>query len=374
MSREIYRKYGFDKLMFLATLVLLGVGLVMVFSTSAPLGIETHGNSLHYFTHQALGAAAGVALLLLIMSLPFPFYRGGVFVYGLLILTIGLLAAALVMPAIRGANRWIHLYGFRFQPSELAKISLVLFLAYYLDKKKDSLHELRTLAPPLGVVVLVLLLILKEPDNGTAIFICVICAVMLFLGGVRLPQLGLVGMSAFGMLALVLLKAPPYVQKRITTFLNPGSNLADAGYQAYQAKIALGSGGILGRSIGQSTQKLAFVPDAHTDYIYAIVGEETGLIGAVAVLILFGLFIWRGLVISRRAPDSFSRILAAGLTMTIGIQALLNISIVLGLTPSTGMPLPLFSFGRSSLISTLFAVGLLLHISQRKTPQRRSKP
>ena len=372
MSREIYRKYGFDKLLFLATLGLMGYGLVMVFSTSAPLGIETHGNSLYYFTHQALGAAAGLGLLLLIMSLPFPFYRGSVFVYGLLTLTIALLAAALIMPAIRGANRWIHLYGFRFQPSELAKVSLVLFLAYYLDKKKDSLHEFRTLAAPLGVAGLVLFLILKEPDNGTAIFICVICAVMLFLGGIRLPQFVLVGVGALGVLALVLLKAPPYVQKRISTFLNPGSNLADAGYQAYQSKIALGSGGILGRSIGQSTQKLAFVPDAHTDYIYAIVGEELGLIGAVGVLVLFGLFIWRGLVISRRAPDRFSRILAAGLTMTIGIQALLNISIVLGLTPSTGLPLPLFSFGRSSLICTLFAIGLLLHISQRKTTQRRS--
>ncbi len=371
MSKEIYRRYGFDKLLFLATLAMVAFGLIMVFSTSGHLGIENHNNSLHYFIHQVLGAAAGLTLLLLTLTWSKPFYRNAVFIYGLLTLTIGLLALALVMPAINNTNRWVHFFGLRFQPSELAKISLVLFLAFYLDKKKNDLHNIRTLVLPLGIIVLVLLLIVKEPDLGTSILVGVICAVMLFVGGVRMTHLFLIGGSAAGLFTLAILQAPSYVQQRITSFISPGSSLQGAGYQAYQSKLALGSGGIFGLSIGQSTQKLHFLPYAHTDYIYAIVGEETGLLGAAGVLLLFGIFLWRGLVIARRAPDRFSQLLATGLTMGIGIQALLNISIVLGLVPTTGLPLPLYSFGRSSLVCTLLGVSLLLHISQRKTTQRR---
>ena len=371
MSKEIYRRYGFDKLLFLAVIGMIAFGLVMVFSSSAPRGIEERGNSFYYLLHQVVGAATGLVLLLCIMAWSRPFYQNPIFVYGLLTLTIGMLALALVMPAIRNANRWIHIAGFRFQPSELIKISLVIFLAYYLDKKRESLKDIRILALPLGVIGVVLLLVFKEPDVSTALLIGVICAVMLFLGGVRLSHLFALGVGASALVGVILLQAPAYVRERIVSFLSPGSNLHDAGYQAYQSKLALGSGGIFGSSIGQSSRKLYFLPDAHTDYIYSIVGEELGFIGAMGVLFLFGIFIWRGLVISRRAPDPFSRILAAGLTLTIGIQALLNISIALGLAPTTGLPLPLFSYGRSSLICTLFAMGILLHISQRKTTQRR---
>jgi len=371
MSREIYRRYGFDKLLFLAVLALIAFGLVMVFSSSAPRGIEERGNSFYYFVQQVFGAAVGLALLLVIMSGSKPFYRNPVFVYGALTLSIGLLSLALFMPAIRNANRWIHLAGFRFQPSELTKISLVIFLAYYLDRKKDALNDPRTLALPLGVIGVVILLVFKEPDVSTALLIGAICATMLFLGGVRLSHLFVLGLSASALLTAIILQAPAYVRERIMSFISPEANLHDAGYQAYQSKLALGSGGIFGSSIGQGSGKLYYLPDSHTDYIYSIVGEELGLIGALGVLFLFGVFIWRGLVISRRAPESYSRVLAAGLTLAIGIQALLNISIVLGLAPTTGLPLPFFSYGRSSLICTLFAVGLLLHISQRKTPQRR---
>jgi len=371
VSKEIYRKYGFDKLLFLAVIGMIAFGLVMVFSSSAPRGIEERGNSFYYFIHQVIGAALGLALLIFIMSWSRPFYQNPVFVYGLLTLTIGMLALALVMPAIRNANRWIHISGFRFQPSELAKISLVLFLAYYLDRKRDSLKDIRILALPIGVIGVVLLLVFKEPDVSTALLIGVICALMLFLSGVRMSHLFALAVGASALLGVVFLQAPAYVRERIMSFLSPEASLHDAGYQAYQSKLALGSGGIFGSSIGQGSRKLYFLPDAHTDYIYSIVGEELGLIGAVGVLFLFGIFIWRGLVISRRAPDPFSRVLAAGLTLTIGIQALLNISIALGLAPTTGLPLPLFSYGRSSLVCTLFAIAILLHISQRKTPQRR---
>ncbi len=371
MSREIYRRYGFDKWLFAATVALLAFGLVMVFSASAPRGLEEHQNALFFFIHQAIGAAAGIGLLLLIMSWPKPFYKNAFFIYGMLTLSVGLLALALVMPEIKNTHRWIHFLSFRFQPSEMAKISLVLFLAHYLDKKSGGLHDIRALAFPLTVIGTTLFLILKEPDLSTTLLIFVICAGMFFLGGVRLSHFMLLGLGFLGVLTAVLVQAPLYMRQRISSFLSPDSNLLSTGYQALQSKLALGSGGVFGLSIGQSKQKLYFLPDAHTDYIFSIVGEELGLLGALGVLFLFGVFIWRGLIISRRAPDHFSRLLAAGITLAVGIQALLNISIAAGLAPTTGLPLPLFSFGRSSLISTTFAVGLLLHISQRKTTLRR---
>jgi len=342
----------------------------MVFSSSAYLAIELHDNSLHFLIHQLIGVGAGLLLILLIMSSEFPFYQSAVFVYGLLVVTIGMLALCLVMPAIGNTNRWIVFFGLRFQPSELAKISLVLFLAFYLDKKKDKLSELRILVVPAAVLLVFALLILKEPDYGTAVLVFLICVMMLFIAGIRVRSLALLGAFALG-LFIFFLYAAPYRMARITAFLSPESNIDAGGFQAYQSRLAIGSGGLLGASIGQSTQKMFFLPCAHTDYIYAIVGEELGFLGAIGVLLLFGVLIWRGLVIAKRAPNLFSQMTAAGLTFGIGVQALMNITVALDLGPTTGFPLPLFSFGRSSLITTLFAIGILLHISQRKTNQRR---
>lgn len=367
---EIYRRGGFDKPLFIVTLALIAAGLVMVFSSSAYQAIELHNNSLYFLIHQIIGALVGMFLILFIMSSGFPFYQTSVFVYGLLVLTVGLLALCLVMPAIGNTNRWIQLFGLRYQPSELAKISLVLFLAFYLDKKKDRLSELRVLLIPAVVLLIFALLILKEPDYGTAVLIFVICAMMFFIAGVRLINLAFLGLFALG-LFIFFLYAAPYRMARIAAFLSPDSSINSGGFQAYQSRLAIGSGGLLGVSIGQSSQKMFFLPCAHTDYIYAIVGEELGLLGAIGVLLLFGIFIWRGLVIAKRAPNLFSQMVAAGLTLGIGVQALLNVTVALDLGPTTGFPLPLFSFGRSSLMTTLFAVGILLHISQRKTNSRR---
>ncbi len=367
---EIYRRGGFDIPLFLITLILIAAGLVMVFSSSAYQAIELHNNSLHFLIQQLIGAGVGILIILLIMSFEFPFYQTPVFVYGLLVLTIGMLVLCLVMPAIGNTNRWLQLFGLRFQPSELAKIALVLFLAYYLDKKKDKLSELRILMVPAAVLLIFALLILKEPDYGTAVLIFLICSMMFFIAGVRLRNLALLGTLALGVFAFFLYAAP-YRMARITAFLSPEGNIDAGGFQAYQSKLAIGSGGLLGVSIGQSTQKMFFLPCAHTDYIYAIVGEELGFLGALGVLLLFGILIWRGLVIAKRAPNLFSQMTAAGLTLGLGTQALLNITVALDLGPTTGFPLPLFSFGRSSLITTLISIGILLHISQRKSSQRR---
>jgi cell division protein FtsW len=366
---EIFKPFGFDKTLALITFVLLGLGFIMVFSSSAVLAEEKYHQSLYFLIQQLIGAGAGLAVILFILSVRKPFYQNPLLIYGLLLLTLLLLAMCFVMPTIARTNRWVQVFGLRFQPSELAKISLILFLAFYLDKKKDRLEEWRILIFPLFIVSLFTLLILKEPDYGTALLIFAICAAMLYLGGVKLRYLAVLGLGAAGLFAFFLFQAS-YRLERIAGFMEPDKDPLGSSFQVIQSKLAVGSGGFLGLSLGQSTQKLYFLPCAHTDFIYAILGEEFGLLGTLAILLLFLVLLWRGLAISARAPTSAAQLAAAGVTLGIFVQALLNISIVLGLGPAKGVPLPLVSFGRSSLICNLAAIGIILNISQRKGGER----
>ncbi len=366
---EIFRPYGFDKPLFFTTLIMIAMGLIMVYSSSAILASEKYENSFHFFINQSIAAGIGIILIFLMMPIRKPFFQNFYFVHGLLIFSFALLVLCLLMPALANTNRWIQFFGLRFQPSELAKISLILFFASYFNRKKEKLNEFQTLIFPLTVLFLFILLIIKEPDYGTALLIFIICSIMLFIGGVKFKHLCYLGILFLGLFAFYLFQAS-YRIDRVFTFLSPAKDPQGAGFQSIQSKLAVGSGGLFGVSIGESTQKLFFLPCAHTDYIYAILGEEIGFIGAIFTLLLFFVFFWRGLVISQRAPNFFSQIVAAGLTMAIFSQALLNISIVLGLGPPTGIPLPLISFGRSSLICTLFSIGILLNISQRRGTSR----
>lgn len=366
---EIFRPYGFDKPLFFTTLIMIAMGLIMVYSSSAILASEKYENSFHFFINQSIAAGIGIILIFLMMPIKKPFFQNFYFVHGLLIFSFALLVLCLLMPALANTNRWIQFFGLRFQPSELAKISLILFFASYFNRKKEKLNEFQTLIFPLTVLFLFIILIIKEPDYGTALLIFIICSIMLFIGGVKFKHLCYLGTLFLGLFAFYLFQAS-YRIDRVFTFLSPAKDPQGAGFQSIQSKLAVGSGGLFGVSIGESTQKLFFLPCAHTDYIFAILGEEIGFIGAIFTLLLFFVFFWRGLVISQRAPNFFSQIVAAGLTMSIFAQALLNISIVLGLGPPTGIPLPLISFGRSSLICTLFSIGILLNISQRRGTSR----
>lgn len=366
---EIFRPYGFDKPLFFTTLIMIAMGLIMVYSSSAILASEKYENSFHFFINQSIAAGIGIILIFLMMPIKKPFFQNFYFVHGLLIFSFALLVLCLLMPALANTNRWIQFFGLRFQPSELAKISLILFFASYFNRKKEKLNEFQTLIFPLTVLFLFILLIIKEPDYGTALLIFIICSIMLFIAGVKFKHLCYLGTLFLGLFAFYLFQAS-YRIDRVFTFLSPAKDPQGAGFQSIQSKLAIGSGGLFGVSIGESTQKLFFLPCAHTDYIFAILGEEIGFIGAIFTLLLFFVFFWRGLVISQRAPNFFSQIVAAGLTMSIFAQALLNISIVLGLGPPTGIPLPLISFGRSSLICTLFSIGILLNISQRRGTSR----
>jgi cell division protein FtsW len=362
---EIFKPLGFDKPIAGITVVLLVVGFVMVFSSSAVLAGEKYNQSLYFLIHQLIGAAAGIVLIVIILSIRRPFFQDPYLTYGLLLVSLALLAACFVMPTVARTNRWVVVAGLRFQPSELAKISLVLFLACHLDRKKDRLGDWRNLILPVSIVGFFILLILKEPDYGTAILIFAVCGLMLYLGGVRFRHLAILACGA-GVLFIATLFSASYRLERVTGFMSPEKDPLGKSFQPIQSKLAVGSGGLLGVSLGESTQKLYFLPNAHTDFIYAILGEEFGLIGTLTILVLYSLFLWRGFAVSARAPSPAGQLAGTGLTLMIGAQALLNIAIVLGLGPAKGIPLPLISFGRSSLICTLAAIGIILNISQRK--------
>jgi cell division protein FtsW len=359
------RHMGFDKTLLFASLCLVAVGILMVFSASGFIAGDKYKQSLYYLLQHLAGAGVGVAIAVLILWIRKPLFESPVVVYGLLAASGFLLALCFVMPTIARTNRWIVLSGFRFQPSELAKISLVLFLAYFCETRRDRLDDLRTLWFPLGVAGAAALLILMEPNFSTAVIVSAVSALVLFLGGVKLRYLfavALVALLVFG----AFLSRTDYTMDRIRGFLDPGGDPQGGSFQVTQSKLAVGSGGIVGKNLGQSTQKLYFLPYAHTDFIFAIIGEETGLLGALFTLGLFCLFLWRGVVIALRAPTASQKLVAAGLTALITAQALLNITVVLGIGPVTGIPLPFISYGRSSLVCSLASVGILLRISRRR--------
>jgi len=362
---EAFRPYSFDKPLFYATLVMISLGLVMVTSASGFFALEKTGQMFFFSIQQAVGAAAGAFLVVLLLPIRRPFYKSPVFIFGLLAMTLVLLLLCFVMPPAAGTNRWVILGGVRFQPSELAKISLVLFLAWYIDRKREKIREPLTLLIPVGVIFLFVILILGEPDFGTAVLILGLCLIILFLGGVPIKYFLYLGLG-FAPLIVTYLFSAPYRVDRVLSFLAPGANLNTLNYQVNQSKLAVGSGGLFGVSFGESVQKNLFLPCSHTDFIFAIIGEEFGLLGALITLALFLVLLWRGTMVALKAPDLFSQLAAAGLTFFLGIQALLNMTVVLGLGPAKGVPLPFFSFGRSSLVCNLLAVGLILHISQRK--------
>jgi cell division protein FtsW len=366
---EVFRRYRCDRTLLVAALLLVAVGLVMVFSASGTIANEKYHQPFHFLLQQIRGAALGCILLFVMLSSKRPFYERPIFICSLLILTLGLLGLCLFMPAVARVHRWVILFGFRFQPSELAKISLVLFLAFYCDRKKEKIQELSTVAVPLVIVGLSVFLILKEPDLGTAILVFSICGLVFYLGGVRLGVFAGLALASIPVFAYHILRTQ-YQIERIIGFASPGKNLQTINFQVAQSKLAIGSGGLLGVSLGESVQKLHFLPSAHTDFIFSIIGEELGFVGALAILVLFGLFVWRGYKISLAAPTALSRLASAGLTAMIGAQALLNMTVVLGLGPAKGVPLPFISFGRSSLVCDIFALGILLHISERREISR----
>jgi cell division protein FtsW len=352
-------------LLLTATLCLLAFGAVMVFSASSTTQILGNGgieNSVYFLKRTVLFGAAGLVLMHLLAR------RGVGAVRALtpLLLTVSLvlLVAVLMMGStVNGAQRWLGSGFLQIQPSELAKVALVLYGAHILAARPRMVLRVRTLMPYLLVVAFACGLIVLEPDLGTALVAAFAVAATLIAAGARLRDLALIAL-VLGFLVAVVILLEPYRRERLFGFLHPGTDAVGAGFQAVQAKIALGSGGILGVGLGDGVQKAYYLPEAHTDMIAAVIGEEIGLVGICGLVGLFGLFGYAGFRTAQRARDHYSKLLAAGLTALIMIQATVNLFAVMGLAPLTGVPLPFVSYGNSSLLVTLASVGLILNVAR----------
>jgi cell division protein FtsW len=353
-------------LLLTATLCLLAFGAVMVFSASSARSLLNHGGSGFYYLERTLlfGAIGLVAMRVAAV-------RGVAAVKVLTPLILGVslfFLFAVLLPGVghqvNGSQRWIGAGILQFQPSELAKLALVLYGAFLLSKEPKRARTLGGLGPYLLIVGLALLLIAKEPDLGTTIIASTAVCCVLFLGGVRPRTLAPVGI-AIAVIGIGMVAMNPYQEARLTGFLHPNSDTGGAGFQAKQATIAIGSGGMFGVGLGESVQKASYLPEAHTDMIAAVIGEELGLAGMFLLIGLFGMFGYAGLRAAHRARDRFSKLLAAGLTSLILAQAALNLFAVLGLAPLTGVPLPFVSYGGTSLVMTLAAAGLILNVARR---------
>lgn len=353
-----------DKWLFASAAGLALFGVVMVFSASAVIAMKENGSPYYYVIKQGVWTAIGFTAMLLAMRVDYQRLRDKRIVYGLLVLTIVMLLAVFAFPRVNGAHRWIKVTGFSIQPSEAAKLALLVFLAYFLEKRagEEGLF-FRTFVPCMAVTGVLALLVVVEPDLGTALMLAVVCVVMCFTAGARLMHLGLAAAPALVGVALLLIRVP-WRLERLLTFLDPWAKRQDTGFQAVQSLVAVGSGGLHGLGFAQGKQKMFFLPFAHSDFIFAVIGEELGLIGALLVVLVFSLFLWRGVRAALLAPDRFGMLLGLGIVSAIVVQALFNMSVVLSLVPTKGIPLPFISYGGSSLVPTLLSVGILLNISQ----------
>jgi cell division protein FtsW len=361
------RKLQSDKWMFLATLALICVSVVMVYSASAVMAAERFGQPYLFATKQVLWVTLGVALLSIVMRVDYRTYRHERLVWSLLGVVGLLLVAVLFSPEVNGTRRWFAVAGFGIQPSELAKLAAVLFAALTLERRLSRINDVTHSLPPLALVVGGLVgLILLEPDFGTAVSLLAVIGVMVFAAGLSYKYIAGALALMLPVLAVVLMQRS-YRIDRLLIFLDPWSDPLGGGFQIIQSLIAVGTGGVFGQGLMEGKQKLFYLPEPHTDFIYAVIAEETGLLGALVILACFGVLAWRGLRAALRAPDPFGAFLAVGLTMMLVLQAFVNISVVLGLAPTKGIPLPLVSAGGSSLLISLLCVGVLLNISQHGT-------
>ncbi len=353
-----------DRILFVTTLALVVFGLVMVFSASAVLSAEVSGSAYTFLGRQMAWAMAGLAGLLLVMRVDYHHYQGPVVVFGTLFLTLFLLIAVLFSEGAHNTHRWFRWGLFSFQPSELAKVVLIIFLAWFLEKRVRAVNDfVYTVLPALAVVVVAVALILREPDLGTAVVLLLIAAGMFFVAGLRLRYYAGALAAALPALYLLIFRVA-YRRNRVLAFLDPYNDPQGKGFQIIQSMIAVGTGGLSGLGLMEGKQKLFYLPAPHTDFIFAVVSEELGLIGAVLLVAAFGVFFWRGLRASLHAPDNFGRLLAVGISITVVCQALINVSVVLGLVPTKGIPLPFVSYGGSSLLFNLLAAGILLNVTQ----------
>jgi cell division protein FtsW len=362
------RSGRFDYLLLFAVLGLLAIGTVVVFSASAATAYTTLGTPYYYLERQIIWAVLG--LIVLLVAARFDYWHYQKWALPVFVVAMVLLVAVLIPHIgieINGARRWLGVGSLQVQPSELAKIGMIFLFARLFTLHQDRLSDFwRGVVPHVGLAMVIFVLVLAEPDLGTTLVIAGTFFVMLFVAGARKRHLGGLFASALPVLGIVIV-TEPYRLQRITAFVNPWKHPLGEGFHTIQALLALGSGGILGLGLGYSRQALGYLPEAFTDFIFAILGEELGLLGTLTVVALFLVVAWRGYRIAMRAPDTFSSLLATGFTTMIAIQAAINIGVVTATLPVTGITLPFISYGGSSLVLSLAGVGVLLNISRHTT-------
>jgi cell division protein FtsW len=359
------KRVSVDRWLFTVTMLLVFLGLVMVFSASAVMARERFGSEYAFLSKQLIWAGAGLVAMVITMRLDYKRYKHPAMVFSLMGVTTLLLISVFFLDRSHNTHRWIHAGGFSLQPSELAKPVLILFLAYFLETRAKTMDDVRnTLVPAAAPVLVFLGLIVLEPDLGTAIACAGIAACILYVAGMRMRYFA----YAFGA-SLVplyfLIFHVSFRRDRILAFLNPYADRQKAGFHIIQSLIAVGTGGLTGVGLMEGKQKLFYLPEPHTDFIFASMSEELGLVGSLFVVTMFAIFLWRGMRASWRTEDLFGRYLAAGITSMVVLQAFINISVVLGMVPTKGIPLPLVSYGGSSLFVTLACVGVLLNITKQ---------
>ncbi|MBE6070746.1 MAG: stage V sporulation protein E [Clostridium butyricum] len=349
---------------FYTVILLLAIGVVMVYSASSYYAMFKNNDSMFYLKRQLMWVPIGIFTMCFMMS--FDYHKIKRYTRLIMIVTVPLLLMVYLFPSVNGAQRWIKLGPFSFQPSELAKYTVVLFLASGLEAKGEGIKDfMKGIVPYLGIAGIYAALVLAQKSLSIASVIMIVTFVMLFAAGGRIKHL-------FGYVAPALVAAAvaftilePYRMRRLMNFTNPWQDPTGDGYQLIQSFYALGAGGLTGLGLGQSRQKTLYMPEPHNDFIFSIIGEELGLIGCLLIIILFVFFVWRGIMVAMKAKDVYGSLLAIGLTSVIAVQSLINIAVVTGSMPVTGVPLPFISYGGSSLVINMTAMGILLNISRQ---------
>lgn len=358
------QKVHFDYWLLFVTVALAGIGMVMVYSASAVLAGDRYGDSYYFLKRELVFMTVGFCVLATMLQFSYGHWRRLVYpLLGLAVVLIGLAYVPGLRSVASGAARWVKFGPIRFQPSELAKLAMVIFLAYSLEKKAGRMKSFAVgLLPHVAIGGACIVLVLGQRDFGSAFILGMILMTMLFISGARMTYLVSMGIAALPIL-YVAVASVDYRRRRILAFLNPWSDRYGSGFQIIQSLISFQEGGLFGRGLGEGHQKLFYLPEAHTDFIASVLGEELGLLGLVLLMALYAILCVRGFMTAWRAPDLFGRHLAFGITLLIGWQALGNFCVVMGLLPTKGMVLPFVSYGGSSLLVSMWAVGILLNVS-----------
>jgi cell division protein FtsW len=359
------KRVSVDGWLFTVTLFLVFIGLVMVFSASAVMAKERYGSGYFFLLRQLGWATAGLIAMVVAMKIDYRRYRHPAVVFTLLGATTLMLISVFFLDRSHHTHRWIHLAGFSFQPSEMAKPALILFLAYFLADKTKTITDWRNTILPAALPTMVFIsLIVFQPDLGTAIACAAITVCVLFVAGMEMRYLGYALLASLLPLYFLIFHVA-YRRARILAFLDPYADPQGKGFHIIQSLIAVSTGGITGTGLMEGKQKLFYLPEPHTDFIFAVTAEELGLLGSLIVVLLFSIFLWRGIRTAVSTRENFGRFLAVGITSMVVVQAFINMSVVLGLMPTKGIPLPFVSYGGSSLFLTLACVGVLLNVSKQ---------